>query len=503
MPPSEPVIPSIDVVGLGPAGPELITAETLELLGRAGGVVLRTGRHPSAAVAPSARTFDHHYESGETFDGVYRSMADELVVEAKRSGTVVYAVPGSPTVAEASVARLTSHAAVIAGEVAVRVHPAVSFVDVACARLGIDPVASGIRLVDGASFSVDAAGERGPLLVAQCWSRTILSDIKLSVEAVHPPPVTVLWHLGLDDERIWELAWEELDRSFAPDHLTSLWIPYLEAPVAAELVKLDELVHTLRQRCPWDREQTHGSLARHLLEESYEVLEAIDAVAVVDTPHPDRGRPGGADRGPDGNGPDGPGSPDPGSEERAVAHLEEELGDLLFQVYFHALLAAEAGRFTLADVARGVHDKLVSRHPHVFGDVQADTPGEVAAAWETRKLSEKNRTSVTEGIPAALPALALAAKLQRKALAVGMVLPVLADEAVRVADGVSRLAEAATGLGREYRTVDGEGGRSEQATGIGLLLFSVVNMARALGVDPETALRARAAAFRRSVEVRG
>ncbi len=86
-----------------------------------------------------------------------------------------------------------------------------------------------------------------------------------------------------------------------------------------------------------------------------------------------------------------------------MAHLEEELGDLLFQVYFHATLAAEAGRFTLADVARGVHDKLVSRHPHVFGDVTADTPEEVAANWEALKLAEKGRTSVTEGIPAALP----------------------------------------------------------------------------------------------------
>ena len=120
----------------------------------------------------------------------------------------------------------------------------------------------------------------------------------------------------------------------------------------------------------------------------------------------------------------------------AVAHLEEELGDLLFQVYFHATLAAEEGRFTLADVARGVHDKLVSRHPHVFGDVTAETADDVAANWEAIKKVEKGRASVTEGIPAALPALALAAKLQRKASAIGMVLPGLADEADRVAEGV-------------------------------------------------------------------
>ena len=161
-------------------------------------------------------------------------------------------------------------------------------------------------------------------------------------------------------------------------------------------------------------------------------------------------RTGPADRGRTGTRP----GPDTGLEERAVAHLEEELGDLLFQVYFHATLAAEAGRFTLADVARGVHDKLVSRHPHVFGDVTADTPEDVAANWEALKMAEKGRSSVTEGIPAALPALALAAKLQRKALAVGMVLPAVADEAVRVAE---RRAPAVGGPGGRA-VADGEGG---------------------------------------------
>ena len=135
-------------------------------------------------------------------------------------------------------------------------------------------------------------------------------------------------------------------------------------------------------------------------------------------------------------------TPGPGD---AVAHLEEELGDLLFQVYFHATLAAEEGRFTLADVARGVHDKLVSRHPHVFGDVTAETADDVAANWEAIKKVEKGRSSVTEGIPAALPALALAAKLQRKAAAIGMVLPGLADEAARVAEAAARLAARAGG----------------------------------------------------------
>jgi MazG family protein len=258
--------------------------------------------------------------------------------------------------------------------------------------------------------------------------------------------------------------------------------------VAGELVALDELVHTLRERCPWDRRQTHASLGRHLLEESYEVLEAIDAVAAADAVTAD--------------GP-GVGDPDDGRDTAAtaaaVAHLEEELGDLLFQVYFHATLAAEEGRFTLADVARGVHDKLVSRHPHVFGDVTAETADDVAANWEAIKKAEKGRSSVTEGIPAALPALALAAKLQRKAAAIGMVLPGLAAEADRVADGVGRLAAG----GDDASVADGEGGAHARAAEVGDLLFAAVAVARALGVDPETALLSRSVAFRAEVEARG
>ncbi len=455
--------PRIDVVGLGPAGPELITAGTLSLIDRADVVFLRTGRHPSAAAFSNARTFDHHYEEADTFDEVYESVAADVVAAATaahgpaghgsggRGARVVYAVPGSPLVAERTVILLRQDPAVASGEVTLVVHPAVSFLDLAFARLGVDPVAAALTVVDGESFAVDAAGLSGPLLVAQCWSNAVLSSIKLSVESAPLDPVTVLHHLGLDDERVWEVPWDELDRSFSPDHLTSLWIPQLGAPVAAELVHLDELVHTLRERCPWDREQTHGSLARHLLEESYEVLEAIDEITAIDEIE----ATGEIE------------AIDDSAEEQAVAHLEEELGDLLFQVYFHATLAAEAGRFTLADVARGIHDKLVSRHPHVFGDVTAETPGDVATNWEAIKKVEKNRTSVTEGIPAALPSLSLTAKLQRKALAVGMVLPGVAEDAARVADGVARLKPAdGTSDGQGGRTRSGgRGGRAALRTG--------------------------------------
>jgi len=178
------------------------------------------------------------------------------------------------------------------------------------------------------------------------------------------------------------------------------------------------------------------------------------------------------------------------------------LGDLLFQIVFHARLAEEAGRFTLADVARGVHDKLVHRHPHVFGDVEAASADEVRANWEEIKREEKGRSSVTEGIPADLPALLLSTKLQRKALSVGMSEPgtggAATDLTERIAALVRREADpAAAAADATLGGADEEAGRL-----VGDVLFEVADMARRLGIDPELALRSRALAFREGIVAR-
>ncbi len=299
-------------------------------------------------------------------------------------------------------------------------------------------------MVDGQRFATEAAGERGPLLVAQCDRVEVLSEIKLVLDASAEPPlgatdtVVVLQRLGLPDERVFEVAWPDLDRAVEPDHLTSVWLPRLAAPIAREVEQFVELVALLRRECPWDREQTHASLTRHLLEETYEVLDAIAALDV--------------------------------DEGDGYDHLEEELGDLLFQVVFHTTLATEAGQFTLADVATGIHDKLRDRHPHVFGDVDATTPDEVARNWEQIKKAEKGRASVFDGIPVELPALLYALKVRKKAIS-------LADTGVDVPPLPS--ADA-----------DDVGGR----------LLEVVEHARTLGVDPEAALRAAANRYRDEVQ---
>ena len=434
--------PRVVVVGLGPAGPEFLTADALAHIERIPLRYLRTARHPSAVAVPDARTLDHHYESAARFADVYPAIVDELVEAATESGEVLYAVPGSPRVLERTVDLLVTDS-----RVDVQLVPGLSFLDLAWVRLGVDPLEAGIRLVDGHRFAEAAAGERGPLLVAHVHDRHVLSDIKVAFEDETPPAVTVLQRLGCADESITEIAWEDLDRVVDADHLTALYIPELAAPVAAELVRFDELVRTLRRECPWDREQTHKTLTRHLLEETYEVLEAIESWA----------------------------------ETGDSTHLEEELGDLLFQVEFHAALARERGEFTMADVARGIHDKLVRRHPHVFGTVEAETPTDVMRNWEQIKKDEKGRSSLMEGIPGSLPALLYAQKVQKKAASVGFDWDDVEGAWPKVLEEIEELRVA------EAQDAEGE---------LGDVLFAVVNVSRHLGLDPETALRTATAKFR-------
>jgi tetrapyrrole methylase family protein/MazG family protein len=425
----------IVVVGLGPGDADLVNDATRHAIGAVARRFVRTDRHPSAPLVAPAESFDDEYEHGTDLDAVYHRIVERLVEAAGREGTVLYAVPGSPVVAERTVELLTRH-----DRVRVEIVPAMSFLDLAWTRLRIDPIARGVSVVDGQRFAAESAGRVGALLVAQCDTREVLSQIKLAFDRPPCERVTVLCRLGTSAERIFTTPWADLDRSFEPDHLTSLYFEAEHANDAQAFVEFDDLVRTLRARCPWDRDQTHESLRRHLIEECYEVLDALDAVAADDH----AGRTG-----------DG------------YSHLEEELGDLLFQVFFHSVIASERGQFGVADVVRGIDAKLRARHPHVFGDVVAESSDEVLANWEQLKKAEKNRASVMDGIPRALPALLYALKVQKKAESAGYVEPV----------------PLAAGSASGDRDVTD-------------LLFHAVALARARDIDPEDALRRAADAYR-------
>jgi tetrapyrrole methylase family protein/MazG family protein len=436
-------LPRVVIVGLGPAGPEHVTRAADTAL-RTAPAFLRTARHPAAReyLDAGAEPLDRAYLAADVFEEAYREIVETLVAAAVGCGEVTYAVPGSPYVAEKTVELLRGDPRIVT-----TIIPGLPFTELVWDRLGIDPLEARVRLVDAARFAIEAAGDSGPLLVSQAWSRAVLSDVKVAPHGEPPARAVLLHHLGLDDEVVRDVAWEDIDRVLEPDHLTSLYIPHLAEPVAFELARAAEIVRTLREECPWDAEQTHRSLTRHLLEEAYEAIEALEELG------------------------------EPPALERS-AHVEEELGDVLCQVLFHAAIAAEEGLFDLSDVAAGLSDKLIRRHPHVFAGADAPAAADVLAQWEQQKQVEQGRAGLLDGIPRAMPALELAAKYERRAATVGFGAAVTGVADAALDEALALLAS-------------GDGSRA------GELLVGIARRVTALGIDPEEAARAAATSFRR------
>jgi MazG family protein len=225
------------------------------------------------------------------------------------------------------------------------------------------------------------------------------------------------------------------------------------------LEDLKELTSRLRRECPWDREQTARTIVPHTVEEAYEVADAAAA--------------------------------------RDDAKLADELGDLLFQVYFLSLLLEEKGETNLEEIARAVHAKLVRRHPHVFGDAEARTAARVRERWEQIKTEQEGRTGIFHDVPGSLPALLYARKVQRRAAAIGFEYPDTAGALADLDDEVRELREAIADSGETAAETEPTPHVFEE---LGDVLFAAVNVARRLNVDPELALRAMSRRFVDRVE---
>ena len=228
--------------------------------------------------------------------------------------------------------------------------------------------------------------------------------------------------------------------------------------LAEALLELQDLTERLRRDCPWDREQTAKTIVPHTVEEAYEVADA--ALAGDD------------------------------------AKLLDELGDLLFQSYFLALVLSERGAGDLESVARGVHAKLVARHPHVFGNVEARTAGRVRENWERLKTAEEGREGIFHDVPGGLPGLSYARKVQLRARSAGFEYP---DAAGALADLEAELDELRAEVGEEDPAPETEA-EPRQFAELGDVLFAAVNVARRLNVDPELAVRAATDRFRARVD---
>jgi tetrapyrrole methylase family protein/MazG family protein len=441
---------TITIVGLGPSGVEHLNDAARTAIDEATTVVFRTARHPAAEELASSRsvvTCDDLYDSLEEFDEVYSAITDR-VLSATGDGSVVYAVPGSAVVGERAVHQIRSQG--FADGMSVAIIPGLSFLDLAYVAVDLDPITDGLQVLDARELP-DPLPLHVPTIITQVDSELRASDVSLALTRTIPPEseVVILDRLGDPDQIVERATASEIARYQAGPR-TSVFVP----ATTSGLLGLIATNRVLRRECPWDRKQTHHTLLTHLIEEAYETADAIGQLP--------KDAPGGA------------------ADFGAYAEVEEELGDLLLQVIFHATLAAEAGAFDIDEVAESIRRKLVVRHPHVFGDVEVADADEVLSNWEQIKKKEKNRESLMDDIPPGMPGVARAMKVQKRARSVGFdwdqpeeVIAVLRGEIVELesSDDVSVPDE------------------------LGDILFTAVNLSRHLGVDPEVALRATVEKF--------
>lgn len=441
-----PVTPIV-IVGLGPGDFVNTDGRARQyLLDPTRTVLLRTIQHPAAVQLSEMRsvdTCDDLYLGGKDFESVYAAVADRALGLAQ-DGPVTYAVPGSPYVGETSVSYLRARAAAV--NVSIEVVGAESFIDAVVTEVGNDPLHDGLRVMDGRDMP-DPLMFDVPTIIGHVDLPVVLADVSARLGRVLPEgtPVMVLVDLRSSTERIVETTVEAIDPELA-GYRTSLFID----AEPGGLIGAIRTMRRLRVECPWDREQTHQSIVKNLVEEAYELAHAL---SMLPTAAPS-------------------GEPD----YLAYADVEEELGDVLLQVLFQSTMAAEAGAFDIDDVADVLRQKLVRRHPHVFGSVEVGSSEEVLANWDRIKESEKpDRSSQLDGIPTGLSGLTRAEKLQDRAAKVGFDWETAAPVFEKVAEELTELAEAESDAAVAHE--------------VGDLLFSAVNLARHLGVDPEVAMR--------------
>jgi tetrapyrrole methylase family protein / MazG family protein len=445
----------IILLGLGPGNPDQLTREAWKLLSSAEEVWLRTRQHPTIAALPASvvlHSFDDLYEDGESFDQVYESIVEKVLELGRRPGGVVYAVPGHPFVAETTcpkIARLARDEGL-----ATRVVEGLSFLEPTFSALALDPYPR-LTLFDAMELStahVPAFPPDAPVLIAQLYSRLVASEVKMTLNAIYPDghPVRLVHAAGTKDELVENLRLYEVDRSEHIGLLTSLYVPPLAEGTSFEAFQ--EIVAHLRapDGCPWDREQTHESLRTHLMEEAYETLDALDS--------------------------------------GDFSAIQEELGDLLLQIVLHSQIASEEGEFTVNAVIKGIYDKIVRRHPHVFGGVQLDGVQGVLQNWEKLKEAErkdngKQEKGLLDGVPLAMPALSQAQEYQDRAARVGFDWPVVEGVLDKILEEVKEVNQATN--------------KQELNEEIGDLFFVLVNLARWKKIDAESALRETNLKFKR------
>ncbi|WP_017754926.1 bifunctional methyltransferase/pyrophosphohydrolase YabN [Calidifontibacillus oryziterrae] len=440
----------ITVVGLGSSDFEQMPIGVYRKLKNAKCLFLRTKEHPVVnsllGEGIKFQTFDRDYETNEQFEEVYEQIVKKLFAMVKDED-VTYAVPGHPLVAERTVQLLLKRAKEEQCEVVIE--GGQSFFDAMFTALKIDPI-EGFQFLDGTALHESDYHLNQHVIIGQVYDAFIASEVKLTLMERLPDDyeVVIVTAAGSSEEQIKKVPLYELDHVAELSNLTSVYIPPVqkEELLYQEFQTLRGVISALRgpNGCPWDREQTHESLKKYLVEETYEVLDAIEK----------------------------------GDDDLLV----EELGDVLLQVMLHAQIGEDEGFFSINDVIRAITEKMIRRHPHVFANVSVESAEDVVANWDEIKRKEKKteqEKSILDGIPQELPSLYRAFELQKKAAKVGF-------DWIEVEPMWAKVNEEL----KEFQEETIRANKEKLEKEFGDIIFALVNIARYYKIDPEEGLRA-------------
>lgn len=438
----------ITVVGLGAGDMDQLPLGIYQKLKQSEHTYLRTKEHPVVKELIEEgmvfQSFDEIYELHDTFEKVYEEISERLFSLAEKD-SILYAVPGHPLVAERTVQLLLERGK--AHNIEVEIGGGQSFLDPLFQALKIDPI-EGFQLLDATSLKRDEIEIQQHMIIGQVYDTYMASEVKLTLMEKLPDDyeVYIVTAAGSKGESIRKVALYELDREVTLDNLTSVYVPPVNDDVILykQFSKFRQIIAELRgpNGCPWDKEQTHHSLKKYLIEEAYELIEAIN--------------------------------------EEDIDHMVEELGDVLLQIMLHAQIGEDDGYFSIDDVIESISAKMIRRHPHVFGDVHADTADEVVKNWAEIKREEKgieSEGSLLNQIGNHLPNTLRAYEMQKKAAKVGF-------DWDKVEDAWAKVCEEIKEFEVEVKEQDQEKTVSE----FGDILFALINIARFYKINPEEAL---------------
>lgn len=450
----------IYIIGLGPGSIDALTLGAVNRIRSGRKNFLRTEKHPTVKYfidnKIDFKSYDYIYDSEEDFLSVYENIVKELKKESQTEDEINYFVPGNPMVAEKTVELL------LEDDIEVEIVSGMSFIEPMIEIVGRDPI-NGLKIVDGAVFDSLMVDINVDTIITQVYNRRILSEVKLILSEIYSDEheIWLIHSAGIEnEEETLKIPVFELDHTEEIGSLTSIYVPKIEKNIK-NIYDFNDIMGIMRvlrgiEGCPWDIEQTHESIRQSLIEEAYEVVDAIDS--------------------------------------KDVDNLCEELGDLLLQVIFHSQIAYEEGEFNPIDITSSLANKLILRHPHVFSQKYVENSTEVVYNWNKIKYANRDITTLTgilKDLPR-LPALMLSFKVQDKAADIGFDWDDIQGPIDKVKEEFHEVMEAMDLYGKEDERVEGE---------VGDLLFAVVNLSRFLSVNPEVALNRTIKKFINRLEI--